>query len=90
MKYIGRFSAFILVSIMFFAYYCSKSGNVDKFELIGYLLLLVLACWGGKQYDKVKFLEEQNQIQIRELERSTNLFQSIYAKAAIGIALLLI
>ena len=37
MKYIGRFSAFILVSIMFFAYYSSKSGNVDKFELIGYL-----------------------------------------------------
>jgi diguanylate cyclase (GGDEF)-like protein/PAS domain S-box-containing protein len=88
MKYIGRFSAFILVSIMFFAYYFSKSGNVNKIELIGYPLLLVLAWWGGKQYDKVKFLVEQNQIQIRELERSTNLFQSIYEKAPIGIALL--
>ena len=77
------FSAFILVSIMFFAYYFSKSGNVNKIELIGYPLLLVFAWWGGKQYDKVKFLVEQNQIQIRELERSTNLFRSIYEKAPI-------
>src|SRR3954451_16876492 len=91
MKYKGRTSAFILVLLtqcMYIVYYFSRDGYIDQIEFIGLPILLVLAWWGGTQYDKAKFLKEKNQHHWDKLDRNTKLFQAIYEKAPIGIALL--
>lgn len=91
MKYKGRIAAFMLVLLiqcMDIAYYFSRDGYIDPIEVIGLPILLVLAWWGGKQYDKVKCLEEKDRYLRDELERNAKLFQAIYEKAPIGIALI--
>ncbi len=91
MKYNGRLTAFILVLItngLYIGYYYIRDGYVGKIEIIGLPILLILSWSVGKQYDKVKYLEEQDKQKSLELYRSKELFQAIYENSPIGIALM--
>ena len=91
MKYMGRITAlfFILITqCIRIIYYFYRDGYMDQLEYIGFPFMLILAWLGGKQYDTMKFREEKDRHEKNELERSVKLFQSIYEKAPIGVALL--
>jgi diguanylate cyclase (GGDEF)-like protein/PAS domain S-box-containing protein len=91
MKYIGRVTALFVILItqcIRIIYYFYRDGYMDQLEYIGFPFMLILAWLGGKQYDTMKFREEKDRHEKNELERSVKLFQSIYEKAPIGVALL--
>ncbi|BDH61909.1 hypothetical protein MTP04_20390 [Lysinibacillus sp. PLM2] len=91
MKFNGRLTAFILVLItnsLYIGYYYARDGYIGKIEIFGLPILLFLSWSVGKQYDKVKYLEEQDKQKSIDLHRSKELFQAIYENAPIGIALI--
>ncbi|WP_338447831.1 diguanylate cyclase [Niallia oryzisoli] len=91
MKFKGRFTACILVFIangIYIYYYYSKYRVIEKIEFVGLPIMLVLAWWAGRQFDKVKCSQKQVRLQRDELERNTKMFQAIYEKAPIGIAII--
>ncbi|MGF6953402.1 diguanylate cyclase (GGDEF)-like protein/PAS domain S-box-containing protein [Neobacillus sp. B4I6] len=91
MKYKGSITAFILVLItncLYITYYFSRDGYVDTIEFIGLPIMLTLAWWCGKQFDKVKLFMEKDRNQSKELQRINEQFQVIYEKSPIGITLM--
>ncbi|WP_077212717.1 GGDEF domain-containing protein [Bacillus dakarensis] len=91
MKYIGRLSACILVLVtncFYIIYYYLRDGFIDSIEFVGLPILLVIAWWVGKQYDKSRLLEKKFELESKEFERRNRLFQTIFETAPIGIALL--
>lgn len=91
MKYKGRMTAAILVLIancFYITYYFLRDGYIGTIELIGLPIMLLIAWWSGKQYDTVKLFEEKVELKSKELQRSYQLFQAMFANAPIGIALI--
>lgn len=91
MKYIGSLTACILVllaNILYIIYYFLRDGFIDSIEFIGLPILLIIAWWVGKQYDKARILEKKSELERQEFERRNRLFQTIFETAPIGIALL--
>ncbi|KAA9021778.1 GGDEF domain-containing protein [Niallia endozanthoxylica] len=69
-------------------YYFSKYESIELIEFLGLPVMLLIAWWAGKQYDKAKFFQQQESIQKIKLEKNIQLFQSIFEKAPIGIAII--
>ncbi len=91
MKYKGRITAFILVLIIncfYITYYYLRDGYIGAIESIGLPIILLIAWWSGKQYDKIKLFEKKDELKSMELQNSNKLFQSMFEKAPIGIAIL--
>ncbi|GED28659.1 hypothetical protein BAG01nite_47610 [Brevibacillus agri] len=65
MKYTGRIVltifAFLLHS-MYIVYYFCRDGKVEPFDVYTYPLLIIWGYWTGKQYDKVKFFSEKDEL----------------------------
>jgi len=63
MRYKGRIITFLLVliiNLLYTSYYFFRDGYIDWIEYIGYPILLPLAWWFGKQYDKAKYYSEKD------------------------------
>jgi diguanylate cyclase (GGDEF)-like protein len=63
MRYKGRIITFLLVliiNLLYTSYYFLRNGYIDWIEYIGYPILLPLAWWFGKQYDKAKYFSEKD------------------------------
>jgi diguanylate cyclase (GGDEF)-like protein len=63
LKFKGRIlTLFIvfLVNLLYTTFYYMRDGYVSWIEFIGYVVLLPLAWWFGKQYDKVQFFSEKD------------------------------
>jgi diguanylate cyclase (GGDEF)-like protein len=63
MRYKGRIITFLLVliiNLLYTSYYFIRDGFIDSIEYIGYPILLPLAWWFGKQYDKAKYFSEKD------------------------------
>lgn len=91
MKYNGRITAFILVLIancVYITYYFLRDGYISTIELVGLPIMLLIAWWSGKQYDTIKLLEEKDELKSKELQKRNNLFQTVFEKVPIGIAIL--
>jgi len=91
MKFRGSIVAFLLVLItngLYIYYYYSKYESIELIEFLGLPIMLLVAWWAGKQYDKAKFFQQQERIQKNKLEKNIQLFQSIFEKAPIGIAII--
>lgn len=50
----------LLVNLLYTTFYYMRDGYVSWIEFIGYVVLLPLAWWFGKQYDKVQFFSEKD------------------------------
>ncbi|MFC0212091.1 GGDEF domain-containing protein [Paenibacillus chartarius] len=65
MKYKGRIFitifAFLLHS-MYIVYYFYRDGKIEPFDVYTYPLLIFGGYWTGKQYDKVKFYSEKDEL----------------------------
>ena len=62
-KYKGRIITFLLVffiNLLYTSFYFLRDGYIDWIEYIGYPILLPLAWWFGKQYDKAKYYSEKD------------------------------
>ena len=62
-KYKGRIITFLLVffiNLLYTTFYFLRDGYIDWIEYIGYPVLLPLAWWFGKQYDKAKYYSEKD------------------------------
>jgi diguanylate cyclase (GGDEF)-like protein len=62
-KYKGRIITFLLVffiNLLYTSFYFFRDGYIDWIEYIGYPVLLPLAWWFGKQYDKAKYYSEKD------------------------------
>jgi diguanylate cyclase (GGDEF)-like protein len=62
-KYKGRIITFLFVffiNLLYTFYYFLRDGYIDLIEYIGYPILLPLAWWFGKQYDKAKYYSEKD------------------------------
>ncbi|GAB7386962.1 hypothetical protein BSNK01_07980 [Bacillaceae bacterium] len=65
MKYTGRMITFFFVlgvNSLYMTYYYIRDGFVDKIEIIGLPIMLGLAWFFGKQYDKAKFYSEKDEL----------------------------
>lgn len=65
MRYTGRiFSsiAIFLVHLVYIIYYFCRDGKVEPFDLYTYPLLIVYGYLMGKQYDKMKFYSEKDEL----------------------------
>ncbi|MCM3624335.1 GGDEF domain-containing protein [Brevibacillus borstelensis] len=65
MRYTGRiFSsiAIFLVHLVYIIYYFFRDGKVEPFDLYTYPLLIVYGYLMGKQYDKMKFYSEKDEL----------------------------
>ncbi|MDQ0232668.1 GGDEF domain-containing protein [Metabacillus malikii] len=63
MKYTGRIfavSAILSVHTLYSIYYYYRDGTLDLVDLLGYPLLMALAYWSGKQFDKSKYYSEND------------------------------
>lgn len=63
MKLGGRIATFVIVlfiNLIYTTFYYLRDGFVSSIELIGYVVLLPIAWWFGKQYDKVQFYSEKD------------------------------
>ncbi|WP_097073989.1 GGDEF domain-containing protein [Ureibacillus xyleni] len=91
MKFKGRITTITLVLItncLYISYYFIRDGYIEVFEFFGLPIVLILAWWYGKQYDKLKHLEEKEQLKSKELQNSNKLFKALFDNAPIGIALI--
>jgi len=91
MKYKGRMIACILVLIancFYITYHFFREGYIDTIELIALPIMLLIAWWGGKQYDTLKLFEGKVELKSKELQRNYKLFQAMFENAPIGIALI--
>ncbi|KSU89238.1 MULTISPECIES: GGDEF domain-containing protein [Bacillales] len=65
MKYTGRIfgslGLFLLHSVYIF-YYFFRDGEVEPLDLYSYPLLIWIGYWGGKQFDKVRFYSEKDEL----------------------------
>jgi diguanylate cyclase (GGDEF)-like protein len=62
-RYKGRIVTFLLVfliNLLYTAFYFIRDGYIDWIEYAGYLILLPLAWWFGKQYDKAKYYSDKD------------------------------
>jgi len=62
-RYKGRIITLLLVflvNLLYTAFYFVRDGNIGWIEYIGYPILLPLAWWFGKQYDKAKYYSEKD------------------------------
>jgi diguanylate cyclase (GGDEF)-like protein len=62
-RYKGRIITLLLVllvNLLYTAFYFFRDGYVDWIEYSGYPILLPLAWWFGKQYDKAKYYSEKD------------------------------
>ena len=78
MKYKGRITVFFLVlmtNCIYITYYFIRDGFIDTIEFIGLPIMLLLAWWSGKQYDKVKLFEEKDEHQRRNCKEVTSCFK---------------
>lgn len=65
MKYTGRIFGCIgifLVHMVYLVYYFWRDGKVEPFDLYTYPFLLLYGYWTGKQYDKMKFYSEKDEL----------------------------
>jgi diguanylate cyclase (GGDEF)-like protein len=63
MRYKGRIITLLLVflvNLIYTAYYYFRDGYIGWIEYTGYPILLPLAWWFGKQYDKAKYYSEKD------------------------------
>jgi len=63
MRYKGRVITLLLVflvNLIYTAFYYFRDGNIGWIEYIGYPILLPLAWWFGKQYDKARYYSEKD------------------------------
>jgi diguanylate cyclase (GGDEF)-like protein len=63
MRYKGRIITFLfvlIINLLYTSYYFIRDGYIDSIEYIGYPILLPLAWWFGKQYDKAKYYSEKD------------------------------
>jgi diguanylate cyclase (GGDEF)-like protein len=63
LKYKGRIVTFfivLLINSIYITYYYIRDGFISWMEYIGLPILLTLAWWFGKQYDKAKFYSEKD------------------------------
>ncbi|TSI02522.1 diguanylate cyclase [Lysinibacillus sp. BW-2-10] len=91
MKFKGRIfvlSMVLLTNCLYIAYYYMKDGHIERIEIIGLPLILLIAWWSGKQYDKVKHLEDINLKKKKELHNSNQMFRTLFENAPIGISLI--
>lgn len=91
MKFKGRITAVILVFIgnsFYIIHNYLIDVHIGMVEIIGLTIMLLVAWWGGRQFDAVKILKEKNELKNKEIEKSKKLFQAIFEKAPIGIAII--
>lgn len=65
MKYKGRIVTLLMVlssNSIYTIHYYLRDGSVDWIEYIGYPIMLPIAWWFGKQYDKAKFYSEKDSL----------------------------
>jgi diguanylate cyclase (GGDEF)-like protein len=65
MKYTGRIFGSIgifLLHLVYLVYYYWRDGKVEPFDLYTYPLLILYGYWTGKQYDKMKFYSEKDEL----------------------------
>ncbi|MFP7297074.1 GGDEF domain-containing protein [Neobacillus niacini] len=63
MKYKGRIITFLIVlfiNLLYTSYYFIRDGYIGWIEYIGCPILLMLAWWFGKQYDKARYYSEKD------------------------------
>jgi len=73
---------------MYITYYFSRDHFIDPIEFIGLPIMLTLAWYCGKQYDRATFLTIKYRNQSKELRKSKKKFQAVFEKAANGIAIM--
>ncbi|WP_052124116.1 GGDEF domain-containing protein [Ureibacillus manganicus] len=92
MKYNGRLitiTVALVIGILFISYHVKKDdGDFILMEFFGFPIMLLIAWWGGFQFDKLKYLQEQVRIKKQELHKNTQVFKAIFEFVPIGIALI--
>lgn len=85
MKYKGRIVTFLLVlgiNSIYISYYFYRDGFISRMEYIGLPILLALAWWFGRQYDRAKFFSEKDALTGSYNRRFVeNIFLKIKARA---------
>ncbi len=60
-RILGSLCLFLLHSIFIFYYYF-RDGKVEPLDLYSYPFLILFGYWAGKQYDKVRFYSEKDEL----------------------------
>ncbi|WP_110926427.1 GGDEF domain-containing protein [Bacillus massiliglaciei] len=65
MKYTGRIFGSLCVFLfhsVYIVYYFLRDGKAEPFDLYSYPFLIWFGYWAGKQYDKVRFMSEKDEL----------------------------